>query len=424
MYFQIVLFLLLIIESHILTAQQNKTSWRDIKPIIAQKCSPCHNKSASSPFKLLTYKDVSKKHKMIEEVVKKGYMPPLVIDTNFSHFENVIKLDSTERNKILSWIEQGMIKEKGEKDIAIKMNRVYTKKGIKISLNKDFVLGESPKDQYLFSVISLPIKDSIFIDNYSFIVKNKHLHHAELLDLMDNNPKNKNRSELGYYYESTNPEIKINRYLLGWFPGASIGIFPKKTGMTLYGDRKYLLIMHYSPSLEKFKEKSFIKISKSKKEGKREVLEYALHGTLKNIQENRGAYFIKANEQKIFHYIDTITTDMSAFGMYFHAHHLCQSMKAYAVTPQNDTINLLKIDKWKFEWQFTYRLDKYIKIPAGSAIHCEALYDNSAENPQNPNRPPKDVKASFYAEDEMMEFFILHLDYKVGDENLKVEYQD
>ena len=424
MYIQIAIFFLVVLKSQMLIAQENKISWQDVKPIIAQKCSPCHNKSVSSPFELLNYKDVSKKYKMIEEVVKKGYMPPMVIDTNFSHFENVIKLDSIEKSKIVSWIEQGMPKEKGEKDKSIKVKKVKKIKGIKISLNKGFTLGNSPKDQYLFSVISLPIKDSIFVDNYSFIVKNKHLHHAELLDLMDVDPKKRNWSELGYEYESSNPDIKINRYLLGWFPGASIGIFPEKTGMTLYGDRKYLLIMHYSPSIEKFKEKSFIRISKSKKEGKREVLEYALHGTLKNIQESRGAYFIKANEQKNFHYIDTITYDMSAFGMYFHAHHLCRSMKAYAVTPQNDTLDLLKIDKWKFEWQFTYRLNKYIKIPAGSAIHCEAMYDNTADNPQNPNLPPKDVKASFYAEDEMMEFFILHLDYKEGDEKLEVKYRE
>ena len=211
---------------------------------------------------------------------------------------------------------------------------------------------------------------------------------------------------------------------MGWFPGASIGIFPKNSGMTLYGDRKYLLILHYSPSIEKFNERSFIKISTSKKDNKREVMEYALHGTIKNVKENRGAYFIKANELKTFHYVDTITKDISAFGMYFHAHHLCKLMKAYAITPENDSINLLKIDRWNFDWQFTYRMDNYIKIPAGSVIHCEALYDNRVNNPQNPNRPPKDVKASFFAEDEMMEFFILYLDYQEGDEKLKVIYNE
>jgi hypothetical protein len=69
-------------------------------------------------------------------------------------------------------------------------------------------------------------------------------------------------------------------------------------------------------------------------------------------------------------------------------------------------------------------MDNYIKIPSGSVIHCEALYDNRVNNPQNPNRPTKDVKASFFAEDEMMEFFILYLDYQEGDEKLKVIYNE
>ena len=38
----------------------------------------------------------------------------------------------------------------------------------------------------------------------------------------------------------------------------------------------------------------------------------------------------------------------------FHMHLLGKDMEIFAVTSTNDTINLIKINKWDFEWQGAY----------------------------------------------------------------------
>lgn len=422
LYFQIILILTTFSYA---SSQKNQYSYyEDAYPIITNKCFKCHNNEENSPFRLLTYYDVVSKKEMIKKVISEHVMPPVIIDTKFKNFDNVIMLSENERNKILQWIKHY---ENVGNIVAIdssNINRVDNGSTIKISLDRNHELGNVNKDQYLFSVIDIPIKDSIVISDYNFVIKNKYLHHAELLDLDTSSMKLSNEDMLIESYElrKHRKDVNINRYLLGWFPGSSAGLFPKNTGMKFYGNRKYLLILHYSPTLEKHKDKSYINLYLNKNENYREVFEYALYGTRRYIVENRGLPFIKKDEIKTFHYTDVIEYDMSMFAVYFHAHHLCKNMIAYAVTPQLDTINLLKIDNWNFNWQFTYRLNQYEKIPKGSIIHCYATYDNTSANIENPNQPPKDVNASFFSEDEMLEFFILHLKYNQGDENQQIIY--
>jgi hypothetical protein len=64
-----------------------------------------------------------------------------------------------------------------------------------------------------------------------------------------------------------------------------------------------------------------------------------------------------------------------------------------------------------------------LKIPAGSILHAEAVYDNSMNNPENPNYPPKDILFEWGMSDdsEMMRLVLLYLPYQVGDENISLE---
>lgn len=48
----------------------------------------------------------------------------------------------------------------------------------------------------------------------------------------------------------------------------------------------------------------------------------------------------------------------------------------------------------------------------------QAIYNNTANNPLNPNTPPQAVHAGKSTTDEMMLFFFAYTNYEVGDENL------
>jgi hypothetical protein len=116
----------------------------------------------------------------------------------------------------------------------------------------------------------------------------------------------------------------------------------------------------------------------------------------------------------------TIDKDISILTVNPHMHLLGKSFKAYALTPQQDTIRLIHIPRWDFNWQFFYTFKKMLKIPAGSTIVVEGVFDNTSNNPFNPHHPPREVRdnnGSMRTTDEMFQFIVTYLPYETGDEN-------
>jgi hypothetical protein len=59
------------------------------------------------------------------------------------------------------------------------------------------------------------------------------------------------------------------------------------------------------------------------------------------------------------------------------------------------------IKDWDFDWQETYFLREAIPVKAGTRFDIEGVYDNSAGNARNPNRPPRTVFFGMETGDEM-----------------------
>jgi len=68
---------------------------------------------------------------------------------------------------------------------------------------------------------------------------------------------------------------------------------------------------------------------------------------------------------------------------------------------------LLRIDDWDFEWQLLYSFKRPVSLPSGTVIEAECVYDNSANNPQNPSSPPRVVTSGFETTDEMCQASVL-----------------
>lgn len=125
-----------------------------------------------------------------------------------------------------------------------------------------------------------------------------------------------------------------------------------------------------------------------------------------------------------------IKADVSLLTINPHMHLLGSSLKAYAVKPSGDTVNLISIPRWDFRWQYTYTFTHMLRIPRGSWIVCEATYDNRASNPNNPYSPPRTVGerleyggASMRATDEMLQLIIGYTPYQKGDEALTLQLE-
>jgi hypothetical protein len=90
----------------------------------------------------------------------------------------------------------------------------------------------------------------------------------------------------------------------------------------------------------------------------------------------------------------------SITAVYPRAHFLARSFDAYATMPNGKQVWLLSIPKWDVDWLEVYQYRHPVALPRGSVIHWKVSYDNSAENPHNPNDPPVAVHGGSGATDE------------------------
>jgi hypothetical protein len=107
-----------------------------------------------------------------------------------------------------------------------------------------------------------------------------------------------------------------------------------------------------------------------------------------------------------------------------HGHLLGQKWKVFAVTPSGDTVPLIRINEWDFNWQGNFYFNKLIILPANSVVHAYATYDNTTNNPNNPNNPPLTVSWGEGTSDEMYYLPILYVNYQQGDENIVFDGAD
>jgi hypothetical protein len=77
-------------------------------------------------------------------------------------------------------------------------------------------------------------------------------------------------------------------------------------------------------------------------------------------------------------------------------------MKAEVRRPDGTVEPLILVEDWDFNWQLNYMFAEPVKVPKGSTVHVEAVYDNSEENPYNPSKPPRPVTWGEQTTDEMM----------------------
>jgi hypothetical protein len=97
----------------------------------------------------------------------------------------------------------------------------------------------------------------------------------------------------------------------------------------------------------------------------------------------------------------TVQYDCELISMMPHAHLRGKSFEYRIVRPDGETETVLSVPHYNFNWQLTYYLEKPIHLPKGTKVEVTAYYDNSPNNPFNPD-PTKEVHWGEQTWEEMM----------------------
>jgi hypothetical protein len=88
-----------------------------------------------------------------------------------------------------------------------------------------------------------------------------------------------------------------------------------------------------------------------------------------------------------------------------HMHVRGKGFEYRVVYPTGESEVLLKVPRYDFNWQLTYYLEKPRPLPKGTRIECTGYYDNSANNPYNPD-PKSEVFWGDQTWEEMLAGFL------------------
>ena len=83
-----------------------------------------------------------------------------------------------------------------------------------------------------------------------------------------------------------------------------------------------------------------------------------------------------------------------------HMHFRGKYMRFYADYPDGTQEELINIAQYNYAWQLSYTYEEPKFVPAGTKITAVGAFDNSAQNPANPD-PERDVPWGQQSWDEM-----------------------
>lgn len=407
---------------------KNITYWGQVKPIIDNHCNLCHFQNGFSPFALTDYFSVQKRSSFILNVLENKIMPPWAADTSYRCYVNQNVLTKKEIETFRKWVQFGCVEGKtSELKSKVKVDKFFSLDTTwTLPMVRPYTVKDLNADIFKRFYIETKFKRDVYASRFEWKPGNRNIvHHTEVffdslgMDIPDLSIPG-NEQIPGQNYEGRIPGLTTYSYLTGWLPGELFEEFPKGIYAKIPKGSSMFYLMHYAATPVEETDSTVFYIHETKNiENARICKTVDVHGHRDLV---KGSFYLPADSVLTLHCKKVIKEKISAFSLLVHAHHLAQSMLAYVVTPTKDTIPLLRIPKWNFNWQFIYKFKKFEIIPAGSVIHYYVTYDNTVQNPENPNIPPRDTHYSFEADQEMMELFLYHVPYLDGDERRPIEY--
>lgn len=380
---------------------------RDVAPILFRYCAACHRAGESAPFPLLTYADAKSHARQIAAVTQARAMPPWLPEPGEFKFADELRLSDEQIRVFKEWVEDGE-REGAASDLAPAPKFVQGwqlgRPDLILKAPKPYLLPASGSDQYWNFIFRAPLKQTRWLSAMEIRPGDQRLvHHANVLvDRLESSRAQEKSPGAGF----GGMEIKIeseafdpDSHFLFWKPGTVPYTEPEGMALRLDPGTDLVLNVHLQPS------------------GKPEW-----------IQPSIGLYFTDHPATKVPMLLqlendakldippgarDFIVTDdfalpedVELLAIYPHAHYLGRDLQAFATFPNGEKKSLLHIPNWDLNWQAVYRYAQPVHLPAGTVVSMHYTYDNSENNPLNPNSPPKRVTAGNRASDEMAHLWL------------------
>ncbi len=395
---------------------------KDVAPILYKKCASCHSDSRIAPFSLVGYENAKKRALTIVGVTQTNFMPPWKAKPGYGEFKDVAALTEPEKLVLKRWAQAGA-PEGDPKDTPTPPKVVpgwrLGTPDILVAHDRETPIPAEGRDFFRDYLIDLNITKPTWVRAIDFMPKEQGTVHHIIPSLIKKEEVEKLRKiKFDFPDNSWRPETisKIEPYnVLGfWSTGAPPFVAAEGTAFLINPGDCILLDVHYKPKGKPETERPQVAFYVQEAPPKDELsVEVVASGDI-YLQPGQ-------NDARIYKIGPEVKHDTTIYAVWPHMHYLGRTFKAWVKFPAGYSKPLIAIDDWDPDWQLLYYLKTPMRIPKGSKIYVTGTYDNSEDNPRNPNSPPKVVEAGESSKDEMLFFEVFQVEHKPKTEPKKTD---
>ena len=396
--------MLLFAANAVAQKRPSATFTRDVAAILQERCQTCHRPGEAAPFSLLTYQDARPWAKAIKSAVLTRKMPPWFADPHIGKFSNDVSLRQNEIDTIVRWVDAGA-PEGNPEDMPPPRRfadgwAIPTPDAV-IELPTPFEIPAKGTIEYQHILIPAPFQTDRWVQFAEARPTDRsHVHHI-IAFIREPGSKWLKDAKPGIPFvpnkEAEDKDADTSElpsdFLVGYAPGQPPEQYTPGQAKLIRAGSDIILQVHYTTDGKPGKDQSRIGLVFAKEPPARRVF---------TLSATNGKFRIPAGAPN--HQVDArfeLGSTVTLYGLHPHMHGRGKDFEYRVKLPTGDTRTLLRVPNYRATWQLWYDLAEPVVLPKGTVIECTAHFDNSANNPLNPD-PTKAVSWGDQSWEEMM----------------------
>jgi hypothetical protein len=345
----------------------------------------------------VTYAETRPWAKAIREQVVARKMPPWFADPAYGHFANDRSLGPQDIQTLAAWVDAGA--PAGDPKDAPPPRE----------WPQGWNIGEPDAIFEMSQAFPIPAKGAI---DYQYVILPTHFKEdrwVQKVEVRPSDPATVHHAvvyirEPGSKWLEGKPRGKTfsvnlaqafttSDLLMVYTPGNSYDQWPAGVAKRIPAGSDLVLQMHYTADGKASENRTRIGVMFAKQPPRQAVLSLQMSNDRFVIPPGDPDYRVQVS--------GTLPNDALLIAMFPHMHLRGKTFEYLITAPGGRVETLLKIDHYDFQWQLNYKLAEPRLIKAGTRLQWIATFDNSPNNPGNPD-PTAEVRYGEQSWDEMM----------------------
>jgi len=380
------------------------TFYRDVLPILQQHCQSCHRPGEIAPMPFVTYAETRPFAPAIAADATSRKMPPWFADPTVGHFANDPSLSPKEISTLAWWAaanapEGNPAEAPPPRHFAEGWN--IPEPDLVVTMPKPVAIPAEGDVEYTYEIVPIGFKEDKWVQMSEIRPSSReNVHHAVVYIRPPDSPWLRH-APIGVPFTASEMTDERDRHdthttkadiLLVYAPGSSPDNWPDGMAKLIPAGSDLVFQMHYTTHGHATFDQTSIGLVFAKQPPAKRVLSLQLTNSSFVIPPGVDDYRVEVH--------GSLPNDALLLSFFPHMHLRGKTFAYNILRPDGRIEPLLRVN-YDFYWQLSYRLAEPLPLKAGTVLQAVATFDNSKNNPHNPD-PNVAVYWGDQTYDEMM----------------------